>query len=201
MKKFLLICIAVAAVSVCKAQLKLGVKAGLSFANQRMEQEGRKLTTDGRSFFHAGVMADMPVYDAISLQPQLILGKKGTLYTPNNDPSKETKINITYIDVPVMAVYKYPVKQGKVFAGLGPVFSFIAGGKLSQNSKTKKLDFDDWKRSDVGLGLTAGFECNNGFFGSIGYTAGMSDIYKPEILKTKNRVFMVSAGYLLGSRK
>ena len=201
MKKFLTVCLAVATVAVCNAQVNFGAKAGLSFANQTMEQEGRDLNTKGRTFFHAGVVADMQVYDAIHIQPQLILGKKGTLYTPNNDVSKETKVNITYIDIPVMAVYKYPMKQGKVFAGMGPVFSFIAGGKLEQNSKTKKLDNDDWKRSDFGLGLTAGFESSTGFFGSIGYTAGFSDVYDPEIVKTKNRVFMLSVGYMLGSRK
>lgn len=201
MKRFFSVCTALIMVTLCNAQINFGVKAGLSFANQRMEQDGRELNTKGRTFFHAGVVADMQVYDAIHVQPQLLISKKGTLYTPNNDVSKETKVNITYIDVPLMAVYKYPVKQGKVFAGFGPVFSFIAGGKLTQNEKTKKLDNDDWKRSDLGLGFMAGFESRKGIFGSIGYTAGFSDIYQPDIVKTKNRVFMVSAGYLLGSRK
>ena len=201
MKKLLSFTIASFCLVAANAQVKFGVKAGAGIVNQtRTDAEGWvPHTTSSKLGIHVGGFAELPVTDKIFLQPQLLLATKGA--TDQSTVSGEkTKASLTYIDLPIVAVYKHPVKFGNVFGGLGPVFSYAISGKLQRDGQTKNMFSEElkyWKRGDIGLHLTAGAELNKNIIVSISYQAGLMDIYKHEVVNLKNRSFGISVGYVL----
>ena len=107
---------------------------------------------------------------------------------------------MSYAELPVTIVYKKSISFGKVYAGAGAVYGFLLGGKQEQAGISKRLfsgEENNWRRSDAGILLTAGFQFNNGMFISMSSQKGMVDIYKPKELSIKNRSVNVSVGFLI----
>ncbi|RYY18843.1 MAG: porin family protein [Chitinophagaceae bacterium] len=201
MKKLTTITIALTFMLFAKAQLNPGIKTGLTLANQnRVDHEDYyDQSTKAKTKFHIGVFADMKIIENIYAQPGIMFTGKGAEHTSSYSGTK-TDFIMSYMDLPLNVVYKYPLSFGKIYGGGGPLISFATGGKIEQKGKTKKMfgdSNDDYKRGDFGLNLLAGVELSNGIIAGISYQTGFADIYKHEAAKIKNRTFNVSVGYLL----
>lgn len=205
MKKLSTVLFAITLFSFAEAQVSVGVKTGLTLANQnRVDHEDYyEQATKGTAKFHFGLYADMKISGNIYAQPGINFTGKGAEHTSSYSGTK-TDFKMSYIDVPLNVVYKYPVSFGKVYGGGGPVLSYATSGKIEQKGKSKKMfgdTNDDYKRGDFGFNILAGVELANGFTGGISYNAGFVDIYKHEAAKIKNRTFNLSVGYLLDRGK
>ena len=201
MKKLVTILFAFSIVGFAKAQVNIGLRTGLTLANQnRIDHEDYyEQSTKAKSKFHIGLYADMKLAENIYGQPGISYTGKGSEHTSSYSGTK-TDFKMSYIEIPLNVVYKYPVSFGKVYGGGGPVISYATGGKIEQKGKSKKMfgdSNDDYKRGDFGFNLLAGVEFGNGFTGGVSYQAGFVDIYKHEAAKIKNRTFNISVGYLL----
>ncbi|HTE25300.1 porin family protein [Flavitalea sp.] len=205
MKKLTILKLALFTITLAKAQLNLGIKGGLTVANQnRVDHEDYyEQSTKARTTFHISVFADTKIVENVYAQPGIMFTGKGAEHTSSYSGTK-TDFNMTYIDLPLNVVYKYPLSFGKIYGGGGPVISFATGGKIEQNGKSKKMfgdTNDDYKKGDFGFNLLAGVELSNGFVAGLSYQSGFVDIYKHEAAKIKNRTFNLSVGYLLNREK
>ena len=115
-----------------------------------------------------------------------------------NSKDQDVKINATYLEVPVYAVYVQPLKSGgKIFGGLGPYFAYGLGGKTKGGGFSEKTFDKEFglKRFDAGLALTAGYMFHSGVYARLGYDYGLADIDRIDVDHTKNRSFSLNVGF------
>lgn len=201
MKKILLsVCTVIGFSMLSHAQVKIGIQAGSSLNNQRINAStGSMYAGDRFKGYQAGVVADINLGKNFYLQPQLLFARKGAAHFSSVD-RHETQVRFSYIELPVNIMYKADVGLGKVFFGTGATFSYAVGGKEQYGSNTTKLfsgPVKNWKREDISINTTAGLELNNGLFISARWQRGLLDIYKPGDASVKNKSLSLSVGYLL----
>ncbi len=113
--------------------LRFGVKLGLDFADFRGTGASfQEDMLDWKTGLIGGVFLSYDVNDWLTLQPELIYAQKGMklgLFT-----FSALTINLDYIEMPVLAVAKLPLKSKlKPFIYAGPVIGFNVRSKASTN--------------------------------------------------------------------
>lgn len=185
-----------------------GVRAGVNFQNLTGKNpsgdkyDGNKL----KPGFNVGVNAEIPVADEFYVQPGVLFSTKGVKYDAN-----DTKVNLSYIEIPVNFLYKPEIGTGKLLLGVGPYLGIGVGGKLKTNGGDVDVKFDKeaagleylytFKRIDAGGNLLFGYEFSNKFSAQLNAQLGLINI-APDIKgastqkqKTNNTGFGVSVGY------
>ena len=205
MKKIILSVVALVSISLLsEAQFKVGIKAGASQDNQRVNvKEGSIFGSDNYKGYHAGFVGDLAIGGNFYLQPQLLFSRKGATHLSSTG-APDIKVQMSYVELPVNVLYKFDLPFGKVFGGAGAAFSYAVGGREQQGDVTRKIygrAVKDWKREDVGLTFTAGLEFNNGFFASVNSQKGLMNIHQADGVSVKNKSVSVSVGYLLDWKK
>ncbi len=201
MKKLFILSAFLLCFSMTYAQLSVGAKAGLNFAN--CEVEGTFAPdTDSRTTFHIGGFAEYAITESLYIRPELLISGKGLKLELGNTTYKSSP---TYLDIPVLVGYKANLGAVTVFGQAGPYFGIALGGKKVEDDGSEKTTEDikfgddsnsDLKRGDFGLNFGAGVEFNPGVQVSLNYGLGLSDIYPTsEEGSSKNRVFSLSVGY------
>lgn len=164
-----------------KAQeIKLGVKGGLNFASVIGDNAG---SFDTVTAFNFGVMAEIPITEKFSFQPEALFSGQGySLKDINNNV-----VALNYLNVPLMG--KYYVTKGLSLEA-GPQIGFLL------SAKNESVDIKDSFHSlDYGVNVGVGYKLNNGLNFGIRYNAGLSDINKANNFKNRNGVAQVSVGY------
>src|SRR5690554_996724 len=183
-KLFFIVLIGILGVEVSSAQeLDLGLKAGANFSNF---SDTKGLDMSSKTGFQVGAFAAIRMGN-IAIQPELLYSQQGAKFDHN-------KINMDYVNVPVM--FKYYLFQGLNIQA-GPQFGFIVDDnvKNSISSGAEAREFDVSGLVGIGLDLPFGF-CLDGR-----YNFGLSDSIKSTsegvnlINPGKNSVFTVSVGY------
>lgn len=201
MKKIILSAVAALVLTaVSQAQLRIGVKAGANLENQRVSvSQGSIYGSDRIKSYHAGLIGDLDLGGNFYLQPQLLFSRKGAMHLSTTG-AHNSKVTMSYVELPVNVLYKFDLPFGKVFAGAGGAFSYAVGGKEQRDGVSTKIfenGVKDWKREDVSLSFTAGLEFNNGLFASINSQRSLLDIHKSSDISVKNKSVSVSVGYFL----
>lgn len=158
---------------------KFGIKGGVNFSNIYVEDvdDNNVLTS-----FNAGVFANFPVGDILSLQPEILYSRKGAKLTYDNDFGTGTsEFKLNYIEVPVL--FKVNITDN-LNVHAGPYFAYLIDAQEKNNfdgvidtEDTDNYDNDDFNKFDVGI--SGGIELE---FSSIGigarYNYGFSTIGK-----------------------
>ncbi|WP_295126500.1 porin family protein [uncultured Chitinophaga sp.] len=191
MTKKILFSIAALGIAVgASAQARLGVKGGLNLSNITVSNDGSVDNNKMLAGWNAGLVADFPLSDILSIQPGVFYSTKGSKVERGNsgdvDYFKSTT-NPAYIEIPVNFVGKIPLGgdgSNKFFIGLGPYAAFGIAGKnkyqlgsgdlaVTGESNIKWDDdspfntgdpnqgFDKYKRFDWGGNILTGFEFGN----------------------------------------
>ena len=186
MKKIILIAVFVLAASTnMQGQfVKFGIKAGLNYANQT----GTDITVDAKTYhteaitsYHAGLVAEIGVFEGLSIQPELLYSTQGATY---KNLAGNIKSEVGYLSIPVMAKINL---NKTVSLELGPQASFLLSGK-DDFVATDPNTFD----FSVAGGLS--FKVTESIFISGRYALGLTEV--SEDAKTKNSVVQVSAGIM-----
>jgi hypothetical protein len=82
--------------------LSFGVKAGVNFATQNWESSSFSLSPDGRTGFHGGVYVKAMITEKFGIQPEAYYSMQGSEI---NILSTNTKVNMDYINVPILLRY------------------------------------------------------------------------------------------------
>lgn len=227
MKKITLLAIAALAFSFTNAQtVKFGVKAGLNVSNLTYSNDyvgiANTPTTSAKIGFHVGGLVELKLTDKFAIQPELLFSMQGATTKLNENDSQgfsstsEDKINLSYLNVPVMFKY-YIVKGFNVEAGPQVGFLVSAKDKLTYNENDNGTVFNSstsvdvkslYKSIDFGFNLGAGYDFTENFFAGIRYNIGLSDVAQAgtvkyqgqdiptlKYYKEKNNVLSVSVGY------
>lgn len=210
------------------AQVRIGIKGGINFANITSTNNGETSSSNVLPSFNAGGYLDLPLAKNITLQPGLMLEGKGekinyTNSTVNTDYT--LKVNPIYLEIPVNLVGKLPLGENSyLLLGVGPYAAFGIAGKVKGdgtllgvsasstsdikwdddtplNSGDKNQGYDKLKRFDYGANFMAGFELGNVML-TANYGLGLAKVPSGSDNdsndKYKNRVFGISLGFLLG---
>lgn len=206
MRKYFLVLFIFCLSGVALAQdIGFGVKGGLNLSSLSFE-ETYNLSSSGRTAFHVGFIAEIPLTQKISIQPELLYSTEGGTYLMERSTSVPIVLEekIDYLNLPVMAKY-YLVDGFAVEAG--PQFGYLVSGKTYEmllGGGERKINTKDSHRSfDFGLGAGLSYEFSNGIFLAARYTFGLTKIYDQfefmhykewDVKKTN---FQLSVGYFL----
>lgn len=192
-------------ISETKAQVQFGAKAGMNVSAIALPLNGY----GPKIGYQFGIMADIKLSPHFSIQPALLLSSKGVTYkSEERDLSGlyiktiRTKQSLDYLELPVLALYKLPLKNGaKLYSGLGP---YIGVG-LSSNTRIRGYDKQEpdffgysnretfpFDRLDFGVSAAAGMEMGRFVFG-INFNRGITPLAKNT--NNHNNTLGFTAGY------
>ncbi len=183
--------------------LRFGVKTGLSFASQSIDNPDI-LSTNSIPTYNIYVYAEKPLRNDFYVEGALGLMGKGVTTYQN---ALTTTIQLTYVDIPVNLLYKFTLPNlGKLYVGGGPYVSVGVSGNIqfqnTNNASGESVEFgndQDYKRLDLGAELTAGFEFNNRLTFNTSYALELNNIAPDNTTDStnsiKNRVFSIGLGF------
>lgn len=157
--------------------IKLGVKAGLNFASVSGNYTANPETVTG---LHYGVMAEIPLTEKFSFQPEALFSGQGFSLSSNT-------VALSYLNIPLMG--KYYVTKGLSLEA-GPQIGFLLSAK--QESVNVK---DSYHSLDYGVNAGLGYKLDNGLNFGLRYNVGLANINKTNTFTNKNGVAQVSIGY------
>ncbi|KQO32965.1 hypothetical protein ASF10_19375 [Flavobacterium sp. Leaf82] len=184
MKKIILAAVLFIATSATiQAQLlKIGVKAGVNFANQTGDFPDQ-IDKEGITSYHAGLVAEVKLLEKFSIQPELLYSTTGASYKLSG-VSEDVKNELGYISIPVMAKF-YLSKSFSL--ELGPQASFLV-------SERNDFDVKNGETFEFGLNAGLGFKITESIFVQGRYGLGLTEASKDA--DVKNSVFQISAGFM-----
>ncbi len=222
MKKFVLVLIALFTLSIVNAQdISVGVKAGINYAGTLTSDATYNDYFDAVIAPHFGVVADYALNNDFSVQAELLYSTSGfnrsdTVETLAGDITYDLTGKVNYLTIPIMAKY-YFVDGLSLEAG--PYVGFLLSAALDGSVElpdllggTQEFDKEDMKEdyntTDIGLGVGASYEMDNGIFVSLRYNLGLTDINAEDLSEIpvtdgaldkddtiKNNIFQFSVGY------
>jgi hypothetical protein len=188
-----------------------GIRAGVNFQNLNGEDaSGEDWDYKLKTGFHVGVDVDIPIAQDFYIRPGVLFSTKGAKLDDD-----ETKINLSYIEVPIGFAYKPMLGTGRLILGIGPYVAFAVGGKIKNDDAEEDIEFENeitptqalsgtpyLKSLDFGGNLFFGYEFSQHFFAQINAQLGMANI-APKVEgvddddrgKVKNTGFGLSLGY------
>lgn len=200
-KTFFIICLLV--ISFQSFGQKIGVKGGLNLSNVVSKDDDDTYSDDNKikPGIHLGAIVNIPLMDMISLEPGLFISTKGYRY--KDDDYKE-KLNLVYLEIPVLGKFSYDLGDFTLVGLAGPVFGVGLTGKykyeLDGDKESESVnwgsDNDEAKRLEVGLMFAAGIEMKSFQF-TISINQGLTSMANETDngLRVRNRVIGLSAAY------
>lgn len=165
--------------NVLAQETQFGAKGGLNFASISGDnsEEFESVTS-----FNFGIMAEIPIAEKFSFQPELIYSGQGYSIDDNT-------VELNYLNIPLMG--KYYVTKG-LSIEVGPQIGFLLSAK---NEDTDLKDL--FNTVDFGANLGLGYKLDNGFNFGVRYNVGLSDINNLDGFtdKYRNGVLQLSVGY------
>jgi len=217
-QKLMVFSIALVIFSGINAQLHevtFGLKAGINVSNIK-ETGYASVSYNSLVGGTGGAFASIPINKSFSIQPEVSysqMGAKSKLPDPQFNPLYPNygtgaleglvyygKMNLSYLNVPVLL--RYSVKKTGFSLFAGPQIGFLLSAKLkdagtNQNYKSE-IKSTDWS-GIVGIG----YDLPLGFNVSARYQTGFTNITKDQSwgLDDKNNAFTLSLGYVFGRKK
>lgn len=161
-----------------------GVKGGVNFSTINGDFEG---SPESRTGYHLGLLAEVPLSDRFSIQPEVLYSAQGFDVVERED-AENLEYKLDYINVPVLA--KVYLIQGLSIEA-GPQIGFLVNEEIGDAN----LDEDQFKSIDFSLGMGASYKFNK-FFVSGRYNLGVSDIYDNGAGDAKHSVFQAGVGVM-----
>ena len=185
--------------------VELGAKAGVNLSTISGDDFD---DVDSRTSFNIGLVAEIPISERFSFQPEVFYSGQGfDILERNQDNIFDTNENIEYqldyIQVPLL-LKAYLIKGLSVEAG--PQFGFKVheefdaepnsdGGDLEINSDDSYV-----KDFETSLAFGTSYKFDSGFFLSARYTMGLTNIFKEDTLfedvDGKNEVLQFGLGLM-----
>ena len=188
-----------------------GLKAGVNVSS--ISKDGYD-DAKSKAGFSGGVFMNLPVSEQFSIQPEVMYSQLGSKVTNKYSTTvagntyqatSTAKLNLDYITIPVMFQFR---ATPAFYLEAGPEFGFLVSAKSKNTvsngngsgSDTNELNKDNFNGFNFGLGLGLGFDITKNFGVNARYTAGFSDVTKPESdpstdAKNRNNNFQVGLSY------
>lgn len=156
---------------------RTGIKGGLNLSNLYVNDADND---NARVGWHAGFYGQLFANEGFAIQPEVNFSTKGTGVTRINATSAryESKFNLSYIDIPILAVFKLG-KVAEIHAGA--YWAYLLGAEIRNNDNDPDNEFDTIDRKnfdDWDYGLVGGIGFNLGEGAQLGarYNYGLNEI-------------------------
>ncbi|MDX1279569.1 porin family protein, partial [Oceanihabitans sediminis] len=167
--------------------VQLGVKGGVNFSTITGDDFN---DLDSRTSFNAGLVAEIPITNRFSIQPEVFYSGQGfDIKEIDQDNVFDTDQNIEYqldyIQVPILAKF-YLVDGLSIEAG--PQFGFKINEEIDSQPNSDGGDVDisneDSSVKDFETSITGGlsYKFSSGFFISGRYTYGLTNLFDDDSL-------------------
>ena len=170
-----------------------GVRAGINIST--LKNMNSRLGFQLGGVYRLQIVSQIPLF----IEPGLMLQFKGGKLS---DDGVETKVNLTYLEIPVLLTYRLQINDvWTIQPAFGPFFALGVSGKFKEsgNGESYSEDLfgedDPARRGDVGIKIAAGALIKNTYYIGIGYDASFVNIYKGSALKVRNGSINITAGY------
>ncbi len=197
----------------------LGGKVGYNYNSVSAPSFNGTLNFKNMTNTNFGLVAQVGLTDNFSIQTELNYLQKGfriqeskdlTLYNVPIPLGVNAVTAVKYVDVPVLAKYKFRGQGASGYVFAGPSVGYALSGNLETHatvlidikvaSTPINLDAVNYKRFEVGGVVGAGFEVPIGgakLFGEARYTQGFNEVYTVPVLgaKVKNKGYGASLGF------
>lgn len=209
------------------AQVSLGLKAGVNFANITIPEIGIINIPDAQAnkSFTVGAVAEFGVANGFAIQTEANYTQKGFIINEGiplelaNIPlpvGVKVTTDLNYIEVPVLAKYNFGNDKVGGYVTAGPTMSYASGGRfrtaanfiIDFNVIDQKFDFDNLNISkfDIGASIGAGGTVNLGatkLFLDARYTHGFNKLDNIPVidLDFRNKNFALTTGFLIPLNK
>ena len=183
-------------------ETKFGVKGGINLHTITGDVNDDASSKVG---FQVGGFAEFKLSDKFAIQPELLLSSQGVKLEqsePDFDYEFESKLNLLYLNIPVMAKF-YATEKFSIEAG--PQIGFLLSAKSkfdeTEDGITVSGDTDvkdSFESIDFGVNFGAGYDFTENLNVGLRYNLGLSNIAKTEDgddTEIKNSVFSLSVGY------
>lgn len=164
--------------------IQFGVKGGVNFAT--IAGDGFE-SPESRTGFHAGALAELPVSERFSIQPEILYSAQGFKTVVAGE---EVEFKMDYIQIPILA--KIYLING-LNLHVGPQIGFRINEEIEGDSALIEFDTDE---NDINLGVGAGlgYKFANGFFIQGRYNYGFTEIYPDS--ESHNSVIQAGVGFM-----
>ena len=181
----LLLCAGMISITMTNAQAqkapRVGLKGGLNLSNLYVNDAHDE---NARFGWHAGIYAQLFSSEAFAIQPELNYSTKGSgitygsIYNGNINLNHDAKFNLSYLDIPVLAVFKLG-RAAEIHAG--PYWAYLVNAEIRNNNgdpdnefdTIDRRNFDNW---DYGLVGGIGFNVGKGAQLGVRYNYGLNKI-------------------------
>lgn len=222
LRKFQLAAIFTVCILSLNAQISVGVKTGVNFADTNMDGIITNLLPEQTVYpgFTAGLIAELPLKNGFSFRPELNYIQKGfvtqadiydfELLGIDIPIGAKAKTRFNYIEMPLLFKYSIGNELAKVYFIGGPNVAYAANAHIRPvanllvniNLPAVNLNLNDdiYQRWELSGTIGAGGELKAGagkIFADVRYTHGFTNMLSNPIIemKTKNQGFNLSAGY------
>lgn len=185
-----------------RPKARVGIKGGLNASNLINSEINDK---HGRIGFHAGIYGQLFSSETFAIQPEVNFSTKGNEVKSNfGIIDQETKFNLSYIDVPVLAVFKLG-NAAEIHAGA--YWAYLVGANIDTDGDLGddfiQLDRDNFDNWDYGLVGGIGFNLGAVQLGAR-YNYGLNEIAQSAGAKrllgnAKNSVGQIYVAFNLAS--
>ncbi len=184
-----------------------GIRAGINSANQNIKYDEDPIenTFDNKFIlkFHAGVIADLPIVDDLSIETGLIYYGTGTKIDESfMGNAIKNQTNINFIQLPISLKYRANMGAASIFVHAGPYTAFaltgnftseVAGEEITQDVKFGDGDLHT-NRLDYGMNIGAGVGFGPLDLG-INYGFGIANLGNMDDRTITNRILSLSLTY------
>jgi hypothetical protein len=180
------------------AQVRFGVRAGISMTNLREKYEGTKFDMGLIARLLAGTAMEIPIDEKWMIHSGIYYSGKGTRYDKTFIRKEDSvRIHLNYIELPVSIAYKFPSEGDHPISISGGVYiSYGFLGKVLFTGSPHRTVFhlhrkdSYYKRWDLGYNLQTSYEFNSSSALGLEYSASLLNIDRYD--KTINRVLNLS---------
>ncbi len=181
---------------------EIGLKVGLNLADVVGDETD---DFDMRKSVHLGIVAEIPIIEVLSIQPELFYSFQG-FKTESLEPNFEDEtLKLDYIYLTTMAKY-YPFYVVPGFSiEVGPQVGYLTSAILERKNtanggtEISDVDFKEFISDiDIGANIGLGYQFEIGTFFQARYNFGISDIVdidSEDAFSRQNAVIQFSAGY------
>jgi len=154
-----------------------GIKGGINSSTFSGDGFSDFNNPNSRTSFNLGLLAEIPVSDKFSVQPEVLYSGQGYDIASRND-ANDVEYQLDYINVPVLA--KFYLVDGLSLEA-GPQVGFLVNSEIDSNPAEDggdvPLDEDQFNKVDLSVALGASYKFRGGFFVNARYNYGLSDVY------------------------
>lgn len=169
-----------------------GFKAGVNFANlSGSDVDG---SPDSRTGFQAGIVAEVPFTERLSIQPELYYSQQGAT-TKGEIMGSQIKMKMHLDYIHIAPIFKYYIIQG-LNIQVGPQLGFNVNKDVTVETElgNDTSSIDDVNDIDLDIVAGVGYKFDMGVFVNARYMHGFSKVSKDN--DVHNSVIQIGVGYM-----